>query len=71
MVQTPQPLFRTASKSLNQKWNVIYGKVFLKPKDYEDASDGYLEKEIRKHWAEFIGSDLPKIMEVVKAEGRV
>lgn len=68
MAQTHPPLFKTASKTLNQKWNVIYGKSFLKPKDYEEENDEQLEKEIRKHWAEFMTNDLPKIIEVVKEE---
>jgi hypothetical protein len=68
IARTNQPPLKAASKSLNQKWNSIYSKSFLKAKDYEDADSEHLEKEIRKHWAEFIGSDLPKIMDVIKEE---
>lgn len=68
MARTHQPPLKAASKSLNQKWNSVYSKSFLKPRDYEDADSEQLEKEIRKHWAEFIGGDLPKIIDVVKEE---
>lgn len=66
LAQTHQPLFRTPSKSLNQKWNVVYGKSFLVPKDYEDANIEELSTEIRKHWSEFTENDLPRIIDLVK-----
>jgi DNA-directed RNA polymerase subunit F len=68
MARTHQPPLKAASKTLNQKWNSIYSKPFLKPKDYDDADDEQLEKKIQKHWAEFVGGDLPKIIDIVKEE---
>lgn len=68
MARTHQPPLKPASKTLNQQWNSIYRRSFLKPKDYEDADGEQLEKEIRKHWAEFVGGDLPKIMDVLNEE---
>ncbi|MBV8859533.1 MAG: PD-(D/E)XK nuclease family protein [Acidobacteria bacterium] len=69
MARTHQSLFRKTAKSLNQKWNVIYGRTFLTPKDYEEETFEQLEKQIRKHWAEFMADDLPKIAGVVRDEG--
>jgi hypothetical protein len=67
MARTHQPL-RPASKTLNQQWNSIYSKSFLRAKDYEDTDDEQLEKDIRKRWVEFTNGDLPKIIEAVKEE---
>lgn len=63
-----RPPFKTASRSLNLKWNNLYGKPFLKTSDYEDANDEQLEREIRKHWGEFINNDLPKMTAALKQE---
>lgn len=68
MARNPQPPLKPASKTLNQQWNSIYSRSFLKARDYEDADDEQLEKEIQKRWVEFTSGDLPKIIEVVKEE---
>lgn len=66
--RTHQPPLKPASKTLNQQWNSIYSRSFLRTKDYEDTDDEQLEKDIRKRWVEFTNGDLPKIIEVVKVE---
>jgi hypothetical protein len=68
MAQKHPPLFRTQSKSLNRQFNVIYGKSFLMPKDYEDTNIEQLGKEIRKHWSEFESNDLPRILAAIRDE---
>lgn len=68
MARANQPLFRLTSQSLYQKWNSVYDRSFLRPKDFEDPNIEQLDKQIRKHWAEFTGNDLPKITEVVRGE---
>ena len=68
MAQSHQPPFRLASKSLYKKWNTIYDKSFLTPKNYEDTDDTDLANEIRIHWAKFVKNDLPLIMEVIEAQ---
>jgi len=68
MAQKHSPLFRTQSRSLNRQFNVIYGKSFLMPKDYEDTNIEQMSKEIRKHWSEFIGNDLLRILAAVREE---
>lgn len=68
MARAHQPLFRLTSQSLYQKWNSVYDKSFLRPKDYEDANIEQLGKQILKHWSEFTGNDLPKILEAVRDE---
>jgi hypothetical protein len=61
-------VFRLGSKSLNQKWNSIYDKPFLTPKDFEDASNERLGAEVAKHWKKFTETDLPAILEAVREE---
>lgn len=68
MARSHQSLFKKTARALNQKWNVIYGRPFLGPKNYEEATFEELERQIRKHWAEFNADDLPKIMDVVNGE---
>lgn len=68
MALAHQP-FKASSRSLNQKHNSIYTKSFLVAKDYEDADDEQLNRQIQKRWAEFKENDLPRIEEVVGAEG--
>lgn len=68
MARAHQPLFRLSSQTLYPKWHSIYDKAFLKAKDYEDANREQLEKQIRKQWTEFMSNDLPRIVEVVRAE---
>jgi hypothetical protein len=68
MARNNPAAFKTASRTLNQKWNAIYGKTFLGPKDYLDTGDEQLEKMIRKRWAEFVNDDLPKITEAVRGQ---
>jgi hypothetical protein len=60
--------FRAQSKSLNQKWNSIYGRVFLTPKDFNDAPDEQLAEEISKHWKRFLDNDLPAISDTLRRE---
>lgn len=68
MATQKKSLFKPA-KTLNTKWNNIFQRSFLKPEDYEDASDDELEKKIREHWIAFLENDLPKIGAALKAEG--
>jgi len=38
---------------------MLYARTFLKRRYYEEASDSDREKEIRRHWGEFLKHDLP------------
>jgi hypothetical protein len=64
--QENTPLFRTQSKNLNQKWNSIYSKKLLQRKDYEEFQTEDLEIKIEKIWKEFVESDLPKIINIIR-----
>ena len=66
MAQAHSSIFRLSSKVLYQKWNTIYDKAFLTPKDYEDATDENLTEQIIKHWKKFMDNDLPAISDVLK-----
>jgi hypothetical protein len=65
---TQKKLLFKPAKSLKTKWNAIFQRSFLKPEDYEDASDDELEKKIREHWIAFLENDLPKIRAALEAE---
>lgn len=67
LAQANTPLFRTQSKSLNQKWNSIYSKKILQTKDYEDEQVENLENKIKEAWEIFLQNDLLKIKEAVRA----
>ena len=55
--------FKTTQKLLGAKWNQIFVREFLRPKDYENAGMDELEPKIRKKWDDFVGTDLPKIIQ--------
>ena len=55
--------FKTTQKLLGAKWNQIFVREFLRPKDYENASMDELEPKIRKKWDVFMETDLPKIIQ--------
>lgn len=67
LAQANTPLFRTQSKSLNQKWNSIYSKKILQMKDYEDEQSENLEPKIKEAWRNFQQNDLLKIKQTVRA----
>lgn len=67
MAQAETGAFRSQSKTLNQKWNSLYRKKFLKEKDFEDDLGSDLEGRIKKFWEEFFRIDLPKMMDAVRA----
>jgi len=55
--------FKATQKLLGAKWNQIFIREFLRPKDYESASMDELEPKIRKKWDDFVGTNLPKIIQ--------
>jgi len=55
--------FKATQKLLGAKWNQIFVREFLRPKDYENAGMDELEPKIRKKWDDFMGTDLPKIVQ--------
>ena len=59
-----QPPFSLSEKKLYPLWKMIYTKPLLSQKDYELADDE-LQQEARKHWATFIHTDLPAIVEQI------
>jgi hypothetical protein len=46
----------------------LYRRTFLTPEFYEEATDDDREKEIRRHWAEFLREDLPRMDAALKEE---
>jgi len=55
--------FKTTQKLLGAKWNQIFVRGFLRPKDYENAGMDELEPKIRKKWDVFMETDLPKVIQ--------
>jgi hypothetical protein len=66
MARADTGTFRTQSKTLRQKYNSIYRKNFLKPKDFEEEHDENIEEKIKKVWNDFIQGDLQKILNAVR-----
>ena len=61
-------IFKTQSKSLNQKWNSIFSRKYLHPKDYEEASDEFLTDKINKTWNEFVTGELSSIITALTSQ---
>ncbi|HEY7416671.1 MAG TPA: PD-(D/E)XK nuclease family protein [Ktedonobacteraceae bacterium] len=55
------------SKKAGKLWYQIYSKPFLQKASYENTIEE-ITQEITKHWERFVQSDLPKIVEAVRAE---
>jgi hypothetical protein len=66
MAKQNEHLFKTAAKELGQKWNTIFDRSFLVPKDYRDVSEEELKARIGNSWNEFLNSDLPALCAVLE-----
>lgn len=67
MVRANPDVFDTSS-NLGNKWSGIFTRTFLEQGTYSNTDHEDREREIRKHWAEFIEKDLPQIDTVLKKE---
>ncbi len=63
-----QTLFNDVVDPDTDDYPNLYRRRFLTPEYYEEASESDREEEIRKHWAEFLGDDLPRIDAALKEE---
>jgi len=59
-------LFKLTQRKFGIKWHSVYQKKFLTKRDIEDAAFSDLSEAIDKKWDDFIGGDLPKILENFK-----
>lgn len=50
-----------ASKTLNKKWNAIYVRTILRPKDYEETAVEEVKAKVEHIWKQWIDNDWPKI----------
>jgi hypothetical protein len=66
MALSDEKIFKPASKTLKGKWNSIFSRNFLSSNDYEDTQENQLEQKIKLKWKDFIGKELPPIMEAVR-----
>ncbi len=55
-------------RSTSGRWLSIFNRPLLTSEAYEDLDDEEREQELRRRWAEFLQSDLPKIAEALKKE---
>jgi len=67
IVRRNPEVFRGASK-LGSKWSNVFSRLWLKKEMYENSDQADREKEIRKHWIEFLENDLPRIDAALKNE---
>jgi hypothetical protein len=56
------------TRAFGSKWNRIYNRNWLSPRDYEDADIEEMISEIRKKWDQFLERDLPQIRKVVNSQ---
>jgi hypothetical protein len=62
-------LLKPYSKTLNEKWNGIFGRNFLSSSDYEDGNEDQMEQKIRQRWVEFVDKELPAICQAIETMG--
>ncbi len=68
MALANQPLFQDVQGGLKAKYNWVFSTPVLTAESYEDVGDEERERKIRKRWAEFLETDLPRIDAVLKKE---
>ncbi len=68
MGQKDESLFNDLEDPETDDYPKLYRRTFLTPRFSEDATDLEREEEIRRHWTEFLGEDLPRIDAVLKEE---
>jgi hypothetical protein len=66
--QTKPALFKAVSKSISAKWNQIYTRTFLEPKDTALATPETIEQVVREHWAAFTKDDLRELVAAFESE---
>jgi hypothetical protein len=68
MGQKDQSLFNYLRDPNTTDYPKYYRRNFLTPRFYEEVTDEDREKEIRRHWSEFLEEDLPRIDSVLQGE---
>ena len=62
------PPFRPTGRKLAAKWNSLWSRAFLQPWAYESEDMPALVTEIDKHWAQFVGHELPALVDAITTE---
>lgn len=68
MGQKDEKLFNALVDPGTNDYPKLYRRIFLTPEQYDEASNGEREREIRRQWAAFLEEDLPRIERAVKGE---
>jgi hypothetical protein len=68
MGQKDESLFNYLEDPETDSYPKLYRRTFLTTRFSEDATDTDREEEIHRHWAEFLGEDLPRIEAALKKE---
>ena len=66
MAKQNPPLKPTSA--FGSKWNTIYHRTWLPPKDYKEADIDGMIAEMQKKWNQFLENDLPVIRKVVNSQ---
>jgi hypothetical protein len=56
------------TRSFGSKWNSIYNRTWLSPKDYGEVNVEEMITEIRKKWDQFLERDMPQIRKIVDSQ---
>ena len=67
MVRSNRVVF-ASQQDLGGRWSVAYNLQLLEEPFYSEATDAEREAEIRKHWADFLENDLPRIDAALKRQ---
>lgn len=59
------PPMQTRRSKLGKSWNSIWSKPILSAKELEESSSEQLEAALKKHWDEFLKSDVPAIEKLI------
>lgn len=60
--QPPYSVTRRGTRENQKKWTSIFSRRFLKPEDFQNATLGDIEAQIRARWEEFVDRNLPALV---------
>lgn len=66
--QTKPALFKGVSKTITAKWNQLYTRVVLEPKDAALSAPEAIEQVVREHWATFAKEELRELVAAFESE---
>ena len=66
--QTKPAVFKAVGKTISAKWNQLYTRVILEPKDTALSEPEAIERVVRERWATFVKEDLGTLVAAFESE---